>query len=611
MGAPTRARYLRKKNAAQLIGILSLLAVLVSAVGGLIVGGFFITRTWESPATILTELIKGPREFSGLYFAGLGTVVAILALLILGGWALLRKVIVRPSWVDPAARHMASAKEVKSLSAKAALADNKKMQCQAEGWPGFELGKIIPTNKPLFANAELVGLIFAGPRAGKSASYAVPMILDAPGAVIVTENKRFLTDATRDVRAKNGGKIWVFDPQGIVGETPNWWWNPLSMVHDAASAWTLADTFAKAEMESTSGGEGGQFFELRATQLLRGFFLAAAVQGLPLSTVQAWIADRDVVEPESIAILSNTVHVEVLNQLASIFSPDSLPERSGVFSTAQIMTECLTNHDIARWVNPLEGDTVASAENAGSAYRGRPHFNPAEFVRGKDTLYSLSKDAAGGGRALVTAMAVAVLEEAVKYATTCPGGRLPIPLAAVLDEAANVCRWSKLPKEYSHFGSRGILVATILQSYSQGESVWGEKGMEALYQAANWVLYLGGNKPGPFLNKTSEAIGDYYYTTPGSPGSKNSPRGPEQEHRDKIFDVAELVALPKGRGILTTGQNRAALVKSTPWMWTKHNEAVKASLLAHDPQGEKTISDAETEADAVRRNPDRTPVTAS
>ncbi|WP_267785057.1 type IV secretory system conjugative DNA transfer family protein [Paenarthrobacter ureafaciens] len=609
MGAPTRARYLRQKNRATIIGAAVLIGVLLSVVAGLAVGGFYATGTWAGPQIVVQELVKGPREFSGLYIAGMGTVAAVIAAVIVGGLLLARKASPKSSWVDPAARHMAAFKEVKSLSAKVTIADNRKMKCQADGWPGFELGKIVPTSQPLYANAELVGLIFAGPRAGKSASYAVPFILDAPGAVIVTENKRFLTDATRDVRAKNGGNIWVFDPQRIVGEAPGWWWNPLSMVHDAASAWTLADTFAKAEMESV-GEKGFQFFELRATQLLRGFFLAAAVKGLPLSTVQEWISDRDVREPEAIAILNETRHVEVLNQLASIFSPDSLPERSGVFSTAQIMTECLTNHEIARWVNPVQGDEVASPEVPGSVYRGRRHFNPAEFVRSKDTLYSLSKDSAGGGRALVTAMAVAVLEAAVEFATECPGGRLPVPLSAILDEAANVCRWSKLPKEYSHFGSRGILVATILQSYSQGESVWGEKGMEALYQAANWVLYLGGNKPGPFLSKTSEAVGDYYYTTPGSPGSKDSPRGPAQEHRDRIFDVAELAALPKGRGILITGQNRAALVKSTPWMWTKHKEAVEASLRAHDPQAERTIQDAVAEAESVRRNPDMTPVAA-
>lgn len=84
----------------------------------------------------------------------------------------------------------------------------------------------------------------------------------------------------------------------------------------------------------------------------------------------------------------------------------------------------------------------------------------------------------------------------------------------VLDEAANVCRWPKLPKLYSHYGSRGILIDTILQSYPQGEGVWGKAGMDALLEAANWVAYAGGNKPGHLLTLLSDAVGDYYYSTP-------------------------------------------------------------------------------------------------
>ncbi len=44
------------------------------------------------------------------------------------------------------------------------------------------------------------------------------------------------------------------------------------------------------------------------------------------------------------------------------------------------------------------------------------------------------------------------------------GGRLPVPLVMVLDEAANVCRIRELPDLYSHLGSRGVVVQTVLQS---------------------------------------------------------------------------------------------------------------------------------------------------
>jgi len=69
------------------------------------------------------------------------------------------------------------------------------------------------------------------------------------------------------------------------------------------------------------------------------------------------------------------------------------------------------------------------------------------------------------------------------------GGRIDVrPLIThefALDEAANVVRWRDLPKLYSHFGSRGIVVMTVLQSWAQGERCWGAGGMKALWGAAN------------------------------------------------------------------------------------------------------------------------------
>jgi hypothetical protein len=35
-------------------------------------------------------------------------------------------------------------------------------------------------------------------------------------------------------------------------------------------------------------------------------------------------------------------------------------------------------------------------------------------------------------------------------------------MTGVPDEAANVCRWRELPNLYSHYGSRGVALMTIL-----------------------------------------------------------------------------------------------------------------------------------------------------
>ncbi len=95
----------------------------------------------------------------------------------------------------------------------------------------------------LYGSWEDMHLDIWGPRTGKTTSRAIPAILDAPGAVLVTSNKRDVVDATRDVRAV-AGPVWVFDPQGITLEEASWWWNPLSYVTDEVRAARLAEHFA-------------------------------------------------------------------------------------------------------------------------------------------------------------------------------------------------------------------------------------------------------------------------------------------------------------------------------------------------------------------------------
>lgn len=607
MGAPTRARYLRRRDRATTILIFVVIGLFLSLLTGISMGEWFHTGMWASPAAVIRSLIKDGAPWTPLYLVGMGVAAVVVVLFVLGGLFIWRKLGKRSAWVDSAAQHMASVTEVKSLTQKSAQATAKRLGSGSDGFVGLPLGVLLPMGKMLYTSLEDVGVLFAGPRTGKSSCFGIPHILDATGPVLVTENKRGLHDHTRGVRS-GVGKVFVFDPQAIVGESPDWWFNPLAPVTDESKAYDLAELFAKAEMEAVSSSANGGFFEERATTLLRGLFLAAAVsqgQALPatatqsgpkywLRDVQEWIASPEAEAPLAVELLDGTMYKEVLNELIGIYNA-APQERSGVFSTAQVMTKSLSNRQIAGWVNPHAGEEDG---------KGRMLFDPVKFLEGSNTLYSLSKDGSGSAKALVTALTVAVCDAGELKASALPGGRLKTPLVVVLDEAANVCRWPKLPKLYSHYGSRGILIDTILQSYPQGEGVWGKAGMDALLEAANWVAYAGGNKPGHLLTLFSDAVGDYYYSTPGSPGSQNSPRGPRQEHKDRVFDPAELSALPKGRAVLLSSGNRAALLRTVPWMITKHQEGIRASLTKYDPQAEETIREAKDSIEALRRDPD-------
>ena len=156
---------------------------------------------------------------------------------------------------------------------------------------------------------------------------------------------------------------------------------------------------------------------------------------------------------------------------------------------------------------------------------GRPRFDADRFVASTDSLYLLAKEGEGSSAPLVTAFTKAVLDAAERAARTQPGGRLVVPLLAVLDEAANVCRLAEFPGLYSHYGSGGIVPMTFLQGWSQGVGVWGEHGMESLWSAANLRVYLGGVAETPFLRLVG-LCGDW-----DAPRARSTSTGPHRGWR--------------------------------------------------------------------------------
>jgi len=129
-------------------------------------------------------------------------------------------------------------------------------------------------------------------------------------------------------------------------------------------------------------------------------------------------------------------------------------------------------------------------------------------VRSADTLHAVSKEGRGAATQL-TATLVAQVFSAAERAAIAHGGRLAVPLVMVLDEAANVCRIRELPDLYSHLGSRGVVVQTVLQSWSQGARVWGDEGMQSLWTAANIKIYAGNNSENTFLQFLSNLVGPH------------------------------------------------------------------------------------------------------
>lgn len=563
--------------------LVGIVVVLVLGVVGVLWGSVTIGSRLDgvnptltrNPLEVVFGLIRG-RVVWPASATWLTVVFAVILLAIATGLGILiGRVRSKRTRVDRSAAYLARGRDLSELGRKGASRTAQRLGVQ--GTPGIPLGRSIPGGQQLFALWEYVMIALAGPRVGKTTTLVIPAILEAPGAVATTSNKRDTVDATRDPRAQLG-QVWIFDPQSIALEQPTWWWNPLSYVKDDVKAFKLAEHFASSAR--ADGAVQDAFFEPAGQDLLAGMLLAAALQNRPITQVFTWLSEPTNQEPVDV-LRAHDYDLIAADVQGVIMSPEK--QRGGVYGTARQMASCLKIRAIERWVAPL-----------GSNFSGdrRPQFDPDAFVRGTGTLYSLSKEGQGSAGALVTALTAAVVEAAEEYATGQAGGRLAVPMLVVLDEAANVCRWKNLPDLYSHYGSRGIPIMSLFQSWAQGQVVFGREGMRKLWSASNVKLYLGGVAEAEFLRELSELVGDYDKSTASVSYNRGIRSTNHQLRRERILDAAELSALPRGRAVMLSSGTPAALIETVPWMKGKHAAAVRASIAAHDPSGAAVAASA-------------------
>lgn len=446
---------------------------------------------------------------------------------------------------------MAKARDIEPLLAKAISAKARSLRPSLKDAKhivpkeaGILLGNLQGTTREVRMGYEDVAVAIMAPRSGKTTSLAIPSILNAPGPVLLTSNKAAgdAYTATLDARATTG-RVWSMDPQQIAHAQREMWWNPLSDAKTLEGAGRLAGHFLAASVDASQQGD---FWSKAGSNILGQLFLAAALDERPITDVMTWLAFPANRTP--LDILRDHDFTAVAAQLKG--TVEGPPEtRDGIYETARQYAAALLNSEIAAWVTPQ---------------KNIPEFRPSEFVTSTDTLYLLSKDGGGGASALIAACADSVMRAATTQAERA-GGRLDPPMLAILDEAANVCKISDLPDLYSHLGSRGVIPITILQSYRQGQKVWGEAGMDAMWSAATVKVIGSGIDDPDFADKLSRLIGDHDVETTSTSHSEQGKSTSVSMRQERILPADAIRALPKGTALLFATGMRAAMLDLRPW----------------------------------------------
>jgi type IV secretory pathway TraG/TraD family ATPase VirD4 len=454
------------------------------------------------------------------------------------------------SRVDSYAASMGYGKAIKGLLEETAGKKAKRLlKTDQPVQPGIRLGKLVKDNRTVvWSDWEAEMLILAGPRSGKTTGYVIPAILYAPGACFATANKRDIVDSTRAILEKKGKNIWLFDPERIASGKPTWYWDPIKSIRNLEDAKRIADCWrASAGLNNSDGNS--EFFNGGAATQLASYLFAASLENATIQDVFKWCQDEK--NDTAARILDKYGYSVIANAVYGVIgiTPET---RSGIYAGLKKMVDFVVDDKLIPWIQRMGPDD------------DRPSFDPFDFALSNDMMYLLSQK--GTRSTPITAALTAVTSRAGYEISQEMGGRLPMPLLGVLDEAANVCPWPELPEIYSYYGSCGVILMTFFQNMAQGVLAFNEEGFNSLFNNANTFIYLGGNKDDKFLGQLSTLIGQRDVMQTNVSDSQGFTSGESRSLRqEKILTEQQLAEWPEFRGLVLSSQNRSTIVKTIPF----------------------------------------------
>lgn len=394
-------------------------------------------------------------------------------------------------------------------------------------------------------------------RSGKSTGLAMPWVLEAPGAVVVTSTKRELAEWTGRARSQLGPcRIYAPLTPDEALPIPGSGWSPLEGCEEWDHAQLVAHWLADGAPGAGSGGmeesAAAHFWNSEASKLLGPLFHAAALdrERWSMGSVVGWVDGGVEVMPEALATLQQGGHPHAARRLTGFLGQDTRAVSYTAMSAGQLI-------DAYRVVGVQETE------------RRRTQVDVEELLAGRGTLYLLAPESR---QALVAPLFAALLGDVFRRIEEhdLRHGPMDPTVRFVLDEAAHLAALSSLPERLALTAGHGARIASIWQSYAQIEQRYG-KAAPTVVANSHARLALG-----PIVDEpTRRLLVGLLDEQPAQRRSRHGGRGPGrsvtvQETREAKASAQGLQQLQRGRALAVVGDSLPILGQVRPWEQRPH-----------------------------------------
>lgn len=395
-------------------------------------------------------------------------------------------------------------------------------------------------------------MILLGPaRSGKGRGFVLPMLKQAPGAVVSTSVRAENLEKTLQARKAKGSPIAVFTtdpsllPQGMSIQK----WSLTGGCENPETALRRAEALSA---NSSKGIENASFWSTLGQKIIAPLLHAAALQGGGTRTLASW-ASSPTNAMAAIQILTDHPQAAegwARNLSASLQGQDPRT-LSNIWAQLEIaITKPLMSPAIMSAVSPNKNEAL----------------NVEKFIRDRGTLYIID-DSGGLAAAFIAALVEDFYLTARQIANTAPSGRLEPPMFFSLDEVANIATLPSLAHMISAGGGSGITTCAVLQSLSQAREKWGQETGQAIWQAATSRIILGGVVDSKDLEEISKLTGQRNITDTTHQISDQTRSRSYSVKQEVVLTPAQVRALPYGCAVLLTRSIPPVLLDT--WATTK------------------------------------------